>query len=384
MKGGGQILERSYGYLVRCYQRQRGGIKTYTNRKVFTAGHTAADRREAQKALDSMRVQANTGTLRPPTKVTVGALAQRFLCEWAGTKAPKTQDNYRRIIGAHIVPDLGTLMLDELVADHTPIQTWIGGLKRKHAVRGDRGNGKVTMQRTLSPTTQREIVTLLGNMIGHAVKWYRLPLNPMQYVDLPTRDQRKLRGLDAAQFDRLLNATLRDQDAGRYYLAIQLLGYTGMRAGEAARLTFADLDLDKGIGRVKKSKTEAGVREVSLLSGLIHTIRQAKQRRQAKGTDLVLVQPDGKPMDMHNLSQRVLPRLQVLAGLDDLGHIRLHDLRHTYLNIAREADVQVEVVSANMGHARVSITQDLYGRVTTLQRKDGAAKMDRHVQGVAA
>jgi integrase len=95
--------------------------------------------------------------------------------------------------------------------------------------------------------------------------------------------------------------------------------------------------------------------------------------------------PDGessrtakKKEDMTNLERRMRavkvdhrPRLEaiVLAG-DVLPDIRVHDLRHTYATLALRSKVPVAVVSKTLGHARISITMDVYRHVLPSEMKE--------------
>jgi integrase len=44
----------------------------------------------------------------------------------------------------------------------------------------------------------------------------------------------------------------------------------------------------------------------------------------------------------------------------EVRKIRLHDLRHTHVSLARRQGVALEVVSARLGHTRSSFTADVY------------------------
>lgn len=52
-----------------------------------------------------------------------------------------------------------------------------------------------------------------------------------------------------------------------------------------------------------------------------------------------------------------------------LPDISPHDLRHTYATLALRRGVPVEVVSKILGHARVSITLDVYRHVLDNERR---------------
>jgi len=59
-----------------------------------------------------------------------------------------------------------------------------------------------------------------------------------------------------------------------------------------------------------------------------------------------------------------------------LPRIRLHDTRHTAATLMLVQGIPVKVVSEILGHARASITQDIYQHVIKSQQREAATKMD--------
>ena len=55
---------------------------------------------------------------------------------------------------------------------------------------------------------------------------------------------------------------------------------------------------------------------------------------------------------------------------EKLPDLSPHDLRHTYATLALRRKVPPEVVSKTLGHARVSITMDIYRHVLDSERRD--------------
>ena len=70
------------------------------------------------------------------------------------------------------------------------------------------------------------------------------------------------------------------------------------------------------------------------------------------------------------------PRLEAIvrAGVK-LPEITPHDLRHTYATTALQSCVPVAVVSKTLGHARISITLDIYRHVLPSEMKDNVFDM---------
>ena len=100
--------------------------------------------------------------------------------------------------------------------------------------------------------------------------------------------------------------------------------------------------------------------------------------------------PDSEPSrtaikgeDVTNLKRRLRavhhdhrPRLEAIvrAGVK-LPEITPHDLRHTYATTALRSRVPVAVVSKTLGHARISITLDIYRHVLPSEMKENVFDM---------
>ena len=71
------------------------------------------------------------------------------------------------------------------------------------------------------------------------------------------------------------------------------------------------------------------------------------------------------------VSDDALAHLGAVARAGEkLPELSPHDLRHTYATLALRRRVPPEVVSKTLGHARVSITMDIYRHVLDSERRD--------------
>lgn len=80
----------------------------------------------------------------------------------------------------------------------------------------------------------------------------------------------------------------------------------------------------------------------------------------------------GTPIDPTNLLKKFRQSLKK-AGLTRL---RFHDLRHTSATLMLNNGVDVLVASKRLGHAKPSITLDVYGHLLSLAQDEVADKMD--------
>ncbi|MGH7749568.1 MAG: site-specific integrase, partial [Candidatus Dormibacteria bacterium] len=150
---------------------------------------------------------------------------------------------------------------------------------------------------------------------------------------------------------------------------------SGLRLGEALALRWEDLDFDRGRLSVRRTfvelsghaeigptKTKGSRRMVELGALAIQALRRRKE--QAKGEDhespLIFPTARGTPMLRSNLRRRHFEPILERAGL---GHLRIHDLRHTSTSIAIAEGVPARVVADRLGHSTVRLTQDRYAHV---------------------
>ena len=82
----------------------------------------------------------------------------------------------------------------------------------------------------------------------------------------------------------------------------------------------------------------------------------------------------GLPLDSDHLGGGPFARLVKAAGVKP---ITLHGLRHTCATLLIAAGVPVNVVSARLGHAKTSITSDIYAHVLSRNAATGG-RSPRH------
>jgi integrase len=129
------------------------------------------------------------------------------------------------------------------------------------------------------------------------------------------------------------------------------LAFTGMRRNEAAGLVMEDLDFEKGIVRVRGTKTDAASREVPMIPAARALFEKIAERLKTNATELV----DGKPHVPKTTrvfrvkeAQKSLDRACKKLNVERLTH---HDLRDAFATTCIESGVDVPTVAAWLGHA---------------------------------
>lgn len=104
-----------------------------------------------------------------------------------------------------------------------------------------------------------------------------------------------------------------------------------------------------------------------------HQERMRDEEHEFTAQLLVFVNKDARPIRKSNLRRRSFHPLLKEAGIP---RIRLHDLRHTAASLMLLDGIHPKVVQERLGHARVSITLDLYSHTLPRLDKDAADKID--------
>lgn len=293
--------------------------------------YTCATQREALERLKSAHATLDrTGTL-----VTKRQMVRQFLERWLEDvvrprRAPRTYDSYVSEVRRNIAPALGHLQLDKLAPQD--VQRFLNHLGKEG---GAKGQG-------LSPRTVAYNRAILRKALNQAFKWGEVARNAATLVDPPTVRRHEIRPLDPDQAHRFLDAARGDRLAALYTVAVSI----GLREGEILGLRWEDVDLDRGMVRVRTQlqridgkpqlcdlKTESSRRDINLPPTLVaqlrvHRIRQAEERlSRPRWQDWNLIFPStvGTPLDPQNLTKR----FKALLGHAGLPDMRFHDLRHS-------------------------------------------------------
>ena len=283
---------------------------------------------------------------------------------------------YRQHLNGHIVPFIGDKKLAELaLAD---VQDFHNRLIRE-------GRSRVMAQKATSS---------LGAILAHAMAEGRVARNVVHEHSRATgkrgrsvENQRKERlevGKDIPSKDEL-RATLAAAQ-GRWRPLIVTAVFTGLRASELRGLTWDDVDLERGVLRVRQRadrwnriglpKSETSQRDVPLAPNVVNTLKE--WRLACPKGELGLVFPNGKGGvdSLPNMHRRGLGALQVAARLiADEMHPKygLHSLRHAAASLFIEQGLSLKRVQALMGHSTIQMTFDTYGHLFPSQDSDHEA-----------
>ncbi len=159
--------------------------------------------------------------------------------------------------------------------------------------------------------------------------------------------------------------------AGAWRLLVLVLGYTGLRWGEATALRVCDIDLDRRRADIRRAFSNVGGRIV-LGTPKSHQSRSVPIPRfiaaeietaivGKRTDDLLFTMPGGSVVRLSNWRQATFLPARDQAGLST--RFRIHDLRHTAASLMIQAGYPPKMLQEIMGHASITTTLDLYGHL---------------------
>jgi integrase len=280
---------------------------------------------------------------------------------------PKTYEVYETQSFCHILPFLGDIKLKDL--NSLQIQKYI--------------NEK---SETLSPATVRKQFSILKSCLEKAVANEMINKNPCNHIELPVLTQKEIKAFTQEEEKRFIECAKHDP---LYTLFVTALD-TGIRLGELLALTWCDIDFKSAEIRVNKNliyvkdyegatknknvlkvqdtpKSKSSIRTVPI------TIRSLKLLQKLKADKiLVFCTKTNNYLSPRNV-ERSFVRIADMAGIDGCN---FHSLRHTYSTRMFELGVPVNVVSKLLGHAKTSITSDIYISVIPQLKTDAVKALD--------
>jgi integrase len=289
-------------------------------------------KRAAEKAADVAENDARKLGWRDPSIALMPW--GEWVAEWWPTRAvePGTLRVDQSRLNARLMPYWQTTPLAAITRQD--VRAWIAQLSRTD----------------LAPATVQRCVSLFSASLAAAVDAEILPANPasrMQVVKGETAEQRYLTRPEFAAIAAAMPSAFDEA------LASTLVA-TGMRWGEGIGLQIPRIDFERGsirvaegwddrMGRVKPYPKGRKIRDVPLPGWLASHLQPLVDGRRTGQLWAV----DDRVPDYHNWRSRVwIPALKKA----DIGHVRIHDLRHTYASWLIQDGVPLEEVGRLLGH----------------------------------
>lgn len=306
---------------------------------------------KAKQMLRKMQAQVDSGTLVGDGNLTV----QQVLDQWT-TKALPNRNLQQPTLDVHrwarqiLVAEIGGKRVKSLTPDHV----------------------EAAFQRRADAGMSRNSLIKLRSTLSQALAWAErrglVAKNVAAIVELPSsaRGPEAGRSMTAAEANRFLSAT-----TGTWLEAMWVsMLYLGIRPGEAAALSWTDIDFEGHVVHVRKgrkriggritvgtTKTPGSVRSLDAPTVVMNTFRERRRdqklERIAAGDrwhnedDLVFTNVVGSPTDPPKVRAE-FNRVIAAAGIGEGWTPNM--LRHSAASLMSDSGVPLERIADQLGH----------------------------------
>jgi integrase len=220
---------------------------------------------------------------------------------------------------------------------------------------------RLDRSKNVAPASVNRGLAVLKRIYNLAIKWDLTEKNPVKFVEFLKEPEGRLRFLSKQDQTALL-----DRCKGDLYDIVLIALRTGMRRGEVLNLRKADLDFERELIFVSKTKTGR-----TLQLPMLKEVKLLLEKR-------VLGLNGQDPIFRNRLGGRLktcggsFNNALRLAGIKDF---HFHDLRHTYATDLISAGVEIFTVAKLLGHTDPKITARVYAHLSPEYRK---AEMEKY------
>lgn len=246
--------------------------------------------------------------------------------------------------------------------------------------------GQCTVKIKYSPVTIKGYRRVLRAVFNEALRYEWITKNPVCFTKitstgnngelLPINEKEVFSIKESQDFLKLLS----EEEPLNIHrtIPIKIMLLTGLRNGEIHGLKWSDIDFDKRIIRVVRSrlysnkqgvyekvpKTKTSIREVPMSAYLIEELKKFKEWYKFADKDFE------NKLDKYYITVNMFREPSNPDGLGDwlakfekrhnLKKVTCHGLRHTYCSLLLSQNVPIQTVSKYMGHSDSTITLRVY------------------------
>lgn len=229
-----------------------------------------------------------------------------------------------------------------------------------------------TIPNEFSIKHKNKIIGLLKRLLKYSAKYNNTSTSLIKFIE-PYTDTNEIKKEmqfftleEYKQFDTVINEH-------NYHTFFELLYYNGLRQGEAQALTWEDIDFEKKEVRIIKTlttkikgerwtisspKTKNSIRNLPLTDKLIDDLKimlnSAKEYKDFSNKWFVF--GNTEPFKETTIQKKK----NSYCDLASVKRIRVHDFRHSCASLLINNGASIALVSKYLGHAKVSITLDIY------------------------
>jgi len=281
--------------------------------------------------------------------ITVKELIARYMAEYSGRDPTRVQRLgwWSVRLGdtpiAQVTDDEIYFALEDLAA--RPGRYWAG-------IDADGRPIMKAKRKPMAPATVNRYAASLGAVFTWAIRKRIVPRgweSPCRRIERRPESNERIRFLSDDERERLLTAC-RASRWPRLYLLVLMAITTGARKGELFGLRWSDIDLNRSIAYVNRTKNG----EPKVLPLLPAVVDEARRFVSNDGPEALLFASRLNPNKPYTVEASTWPTTLRAAKLRDF---RFHDLRHTCASYLAQSGASLLEIGEVLGHRQPSVTK---------------------------
>jgi integrase len=294
--------------------------------------------RLATRKLDEVLSRINACSYQPIRIATVAEFTKRFREEVLSKRKPSTVRSAVSHFEAHILPQLGKLRLDQMGPENQQIFiNSLDGASRK---------------------TVLNVLSTLSAMLSTAKNWgYAAREIEIKKLVLPDRNSYVAPHFTRSQVESIFSLA---HEPWRTFFVV--LAMTGMRAGEALGLQWADIDFNHNCihirrsawyGKVQSTKSKTSSAPITLPDALASVLSQYRKEWKPNAQGFLFTTRNGRPPSSNKVvDYQLWPILDAL----NIPRCGLHAFRHSVASFIVDAGYAPEVAQQQLRHSNARTT----------------------------
>lgn len=247
----------------------------------------------------------------------------------------------------------------------------------------------------LAPASVISYHRTLSSILGRAVKWGYIQINPADAAEKPSLGPHEAPYLEEADARRLLELLQAEPIRWRAIITFDLL--SGLRRQEFLGLRWQDVDLDQHTITIKQTsnylpgkgvyvsttKTASSARPLLISAAAVMMLLEYQRWQDEQRAQLgdawedhdgrVFTTDTGAPIFPDSVTQW----FSKFIARSGMPKVTVHSLRHTYASLMIADGVPLVVVSKQLGHAQTSTTANIYAHAIASAQAKAMQTLDR-------
>ncbi|WP_190323462.1 tyrosine-type recombinase/integrase [Rummeliibacillus sp. TYF-LIM-RU47] len=334
------------------------GIDPLTGRQHSTTRRGFKKKREAELTYNRLKLEIYNGTYKKLQYETFQDLYNEWIVHYEKTVEESTFIKTLGIFKNHILPDMGSYRIEKINATvcQKHVDDWIKKLKGFRVVK-----------------------SYAAKVIDFAIMRGYIISNPFSLVYMPKKRSLK-KGKNYYTREQLIEClnAFKNTSNLKIYAFFRLLGFSGVRKGEALALTWGDIDFNKNSVNITnaisygkysnlylKSTKTRDHREVMMDQKTMHILKLWKNE-QAQKLKLLGFDIEGSQLVFNNTKNTFINPsttrkwLLKIQNKYNLKHITTHGFRHTHATLLVEAGANLVGIQQRLGHSGNNTTTNTY------------------------